>query len=167
MPNKTRCVQRGRGNGNVFSTNNPSLLNEHGWTPLHEAVYRNNGNEVIRLLNAGYNIDKKDNTGRTPLHVAFEFGRYDIAKLLIKNGASLNIKDRQGINGQWYLNKNATENYPQMKMNENKINKKTLKNKFKGLFGKKKNTVNAAIMTNKNRNAARRASLMSFASPRR
>jgi ankyrin repeat protein len=167
MPNKTRKYkQKGRGNGNGFSMNNPSLLNKHGSTPLHEAVYRNNINEVARLLDTGFPIDIKNIDDDTPLHTAFSFGHYDIAKLLIDHGASLEIKDRYGRNGQWYLNENAESNFSRMKMN-NKKNSRTLKNKFMGIFSKKNNgSSKKTTMSNKNRNAARRASLMSFA-PRR
>jgi hypothetical protein len=53
-----------------------------------------------------------------------------------------------------------------MKMNNKKYSR-TLKNKFMGIFSKKNNgSSKKNTMSNKNRNAARRASLMTFA-PRR
>ena len=41
-------------------------------------------------------IDSKDSQGRTPLLLAFEQERFDLAKELIGKGANLNVKDNQG-----------------------------------------------------------------------
>lgn len=41
-------------------------------------------------------IDSKDSQGRTPLILAFEQERFDLAKELISKGANLNVKDNQG-----------------------------------------------------------------------
>ena len=41
-------------------------------------------------------IDNKDSQGRTPLILAFEQERYDLAKELLSKGANLNVKDNQG-----------------------------------------------------------------------
>lgn len=59
-------------------------------SPLHEAAETGDGNLAARLLNRGYSVKCKDVLGRTPLHVAIQHGRWDVARLLLK-------KDRQGM----------------------------------------------------------------------
>jgi ankyrin repeat protein len=41
-------------------------------------------------------INEKDKQGRTMLHVACKYGREEVVKLLLKNGADMTIKDLQG-----------------------------------------------------------------------
>src|SRR5687768_14649938 len=61
---------------------------------LIKAVESNNLNKVTELLkeiNANYS-----NGIITPLHIAVKNGNIEIAKLLIKSNANLNIKDTSG-----------------------------------------------------------------------
>ena len=43
-----------------------------------------------------FQVDKKDKFGRTPLHIAAEYNRLTIAKLLITHGANINAQDYNG-----------------------------------------------------------------------
>lgn len=38
----------------------------------------------------------------TPLHIASEYGREEIVKLLVESGADVNAQDREGINSICY-----------------------------------------------------------------
>lgn len=64
---------------------------------IHEAAEHNNVECVQALLNSGINVDLIDQQfGETPLHVAADFGSIDVIKLLLRNKASLYIKDKWG-----------------------------------------------------------------------
>lgn len=52
---------------------------------------------VKELLNAGADIEQKDNSGLTPLHYACMCDHLELAKLLISRGASPEAKDADGI----------------------------------------------------------------------
>ena len=54
--------------------------NDAGWTPLHEASYRNHIAIAKLLLDTGADLEAKDNGGRTPLDMA----RSDEMKDLLK-----------------------------------------------------------------------------------
>lgn len=80
---------------------------DHGWTtPLHivAAMHENASmsvNIAEALINAGSNINSqtvRSNTfslgsGRTPLHTAASVNHREMARLLIKHGARVNVKD--------------------------------------------------------------------------
>jgi ankyrin repeat protein len=48
------------------------------------------------LLEAGYNVDTRDNLGRSALHIATILGHFDVAKNLVSFGASVDCKDERG-----------------------------------------------------------------------
>ena len=52
--------------------------------------------EVKRLLNAGAEVNTKDNDGRTALMAASRYGHTEIAKVLISKGADVNARDMIG-----------------------------------------------------------------------
>ena len=52
----------------------------------------------ILLENDFINLNYIDNEGQTPLHRSCKIGNIDIVKLLLNNGASLNLTNRYG----WY-----------------------------------------------------------------
>jgi len=67
---------------------------------LHGAVERNNIDEVERLIKEGENVNKIVSlsffkTAEAPLHIAATKGCSDIADLLIKNKANINILDNK------------------------------------------------------------------------
>ena len=75
----------------------------HGETPLQYAVYKNGGwlEGVLFLLERGADINATKGMRRTPLMIAGEFGRVEIAERLVAAGAdctvtSLNGRDAAG-----------------------------------------------------------------------
>ncbi|PRP86824.1 Protein F53A10.2, isoform a [Planoprotostelium fungivorum] len=66
---------------------------------LHELVKKNDleGLEKHLRKEKGTNVDVKDETGQTPLHIAAYDGHFNIAYLLLSRGADVNSRDQQ----QW------------------------------------------------------------------
>jgi cytohesin len=70
---------------------NVKMKNILATTPLHEAV-RNNRKEIVEFLIAqGANVNARDGSGETALYQAAHMGYLELCKLLINNGADLNI----------------------------------------------------------------------------
>ena len=70
-------------------------------TPLHRLVaYRHLAAErelgVDRLIYMGADLNAQDNKGKTPMHIAVQFGAPRLVKKLINEGADVNIKDQEG-----------------------------------------------------------------------
>jgi ankyrin repeat protein len=61
-----------------------------GYTALHIAVYKNHGDMVEYLLEAGGDLNAKDWFGRSLLHIASECGHVQIARCLLNYGADIN-----------------------------------------------------------------------------
>ena len=49
------------------------------------------------LLDAGGDINGKDNRGLTPLHEAARWGWNDVVRFVVARGADLNAKDNRGL----------------------------------------------------------------------
>lgn len=84
-------------------TDYPQILNESnsvGMTALHLAsIHYNNLITQIAiniLLNAGININKKDDMGKTALHYASALSRINVVKLLVYNKADINLQTNDG-----------------------------------------------------------------------
>ena len=69
---------------------------EGGRTPLHNASRDGDLDEVRRLLEAGADIEARDNEGETPLHDACWNGHLEIARLLLDRGADATAVDNDG-----------------------------------------------------------------------
>jgi cytohesin len=67
--------------------------NESGQTLLHGA---RSGGAVKELLKKGAEVNTRDNHDRTPLHLAANFDRKDVAEALIQAGADIDAKDKDG-----------------------------------------------------------------------
>ncbi len=66
-----------------------------GWTALHWAAETGDVEAAARLLAKGAVVDSRGTDfGRTPLIVAAEWGRREIAELLIRHGADVNASTR-------------------------------------------------------------------------
>jgi ankyrin repeat protein len=48
---------------------------------------------VRALIKQGANINEVNISGKTPLHLAIEYNRYDLARTLLENGADVSAKD--------------------------------------------------------------------------
>lgn len=62
---------------------------------LHEAVTSARYEDIQALIAGGANVDGRRD-GLTPLHLAIQMGRADVAKLLIECGADVNARDSDG-----------------------------------------------------------------------
>lgn len=75
-------------------------VNKTGWTPLHYAASGNSQNQVemVRLLldNSAY-IDAASPNGSTPLMMAAMYGRSDVLKVLIEEGADASLRNEKGL----------------------------------------------------------------------
>lgn len=61
--------------------------NDRGWTPLHQAGYRNDANMATLLLAAGARIDAEAHgEGGTPLAVALFWGHREVSEVLAATG---------------------------------------------------------------------------------
>lgn len=61
---------------------------------IHEAVFKGDLNKVVALLKDKPDLlEKKDSLGQTPLIVAVNHNKLEIAELLLANGANVNARD--------------------------------------------------------------------------
>jgi ankyrin repeat protein len=65
-------------------------------TALHYAAITGRTEAVKLLLEAGANINDKNDKGQTALHLAVDSADGDIVELLLSKGADINAKDKQG-----------------------------------------------------------------------
>jgi ankyrin repeat protein len=64
--------------------------------PLHVAVSNGFENIVYTLIHCGANVNGVDRGGHTALSLACKMGHFDLAKILIENGADAKIKSKRG-----------------------------------------------------------------------
>jgi hypothetical protein len=71
---------------------------EFGWTALMVASYWNGHEGCVRLLleAEAIEVNAKDNTDRTALHLAAIYGRLAIAKRLLEEGADPTLRNKYG-----------------------------------------------------------------------
>jgi ankyrin repeat protein len=62
-------------------------------TALFALIQERNQGTIELLARADYNLDRRNNEGRTPLHIAILSGHLDIAKTLLSHGANTDIQD--------------------------------------------------------------------------
>ena len=88
-------------NGRV---NSARLLRENGGKidSIFSAALVGDLEAIKDFLNAGLEINKKDNNGQTVLHVAIKEGHEEIIKFLISKRVDLNIKDSSGSTALFY-----------------------------------------------------------------
>lgn len=87
--NKTNFYQL----ADVLKANHISLANaSKSTTPLHIAIEKGDENLILKALELGADINKKDNDGLTPLHLAAMKAKDEkILQLLLTKGADKNI----------------------------------------------------------------------------
>eukprot|EP00004_Rigifila_ramosa_P016255 TRINITY_DN3837_c0_g1_i4.p1 TRINITY_DN3837_c0_g1~~TRINITY_DN3837_c0_g1_i4.p1 ORF type:complete len:190 (-),score=38.16 TRINITY_DN3837_c0_g1_i4:339-908(-) len=70
-----------------------------GKTPLHYAVqqdYTSPENCLLLIEKGATAVRVADKAGQTPLYYAVQSGKFEICRILIQNGASVNEKDKGG-----------------------------------------------------------------------
>lgn len=81
-------------------------------TALHIAMRRNNLSEIRKLLSQQVNIDARNEFDDTPLHLAAQLNNgeshYEAARILLNNGASVNVQNKEGKTPVWYLIRKGT-----------------------------------------------------------
>ena len=73
-----------------------NIADDKGYTALHSAVDKGHVDVVQVLIDAGADIDAKNNMGRSPLFWAWKRGKLDIVKVLVKAGADVCVTDNKG-----------------------------------------------------------------------
>ena len=87
-----------------------NLKNIHGLIPLHLSIPHGDPKTINLILSPNNKIfyksgrygitrmaNAKSNQGSTPLHIAVDNGHIELVKILIKNGAQVNIQNEHGI----------------------------------------------------------------------
>ncbi|KAL7298798.1 hypothetical protein TKK_0008542 [Trichogramma kaykai] len=81
-----------------------NLPNAEGFTALHIICQKFFDDDLAELFfkiskerNQPLQIDARDKLGRTPLHLALQYGLIDTAELLLRNGANPNLADLEGL----------------------------------------------------------------------
>ena len=71
---------------------------DNTWTALHTAVFKKHSSVVQVLIDAGADIEAKDEEGRSPLHhaCACEVGELELVTMLVEAGAGLCVTDNDG-----------------------------------------------------------------------
>ncbi len=82
--------------GATPNTNNPNIAIENKTTPLHEAAQNGLIEIATLLLNAGADINARNQHNQTPLHLAVDNFDVKMAQFLLKEGASCNSQDEIG-----------------------------------------------------------------------
>ncbi len=65
--------------------------------PLSLAVERGDINQIERHILWGSDINQPNINGEAPIHVSATLGNYIAVKLLVENGADINLADKNGI----------------------------------------------------------------------
>ena len=75
----------------------PTVLAKGGWTPLLYAARQDARGAAEALAAAGANLDATDPDGTTALVMAIINAQYDLAELLLRQGADPNVADVTGM----------------------------------------------------------------------
>lgn len=72
-----------------------------GFTPLDQAVGEGHKKIVNFLILSGVDVNQRTVNG-TALHTACAYGTTEIARILVKNGADIKVKDKRGWTARSY-----------------------------------------------------------------
>uniref|UniRef100_A0A3Q3W3Q9 SH3 domain-containing protein n=1 Tax=Mola mola TaxID=94237 RepID=A0A3Q3W3Q9_MOLML len=73
----------------IYEVENPSMPNDEGITPLHNAVCAGHHHIVKFLLDFGVKVNAADSDGWTPLHCAASCNSVHLCKMLVESGAAI------------------------------------------------------------------------------
>ncbi|XP_037097804.1 apoptosis-stimulating of p53 protein 1 isoform X7 [Syngnathus acus] len=73
----------------IYEVENPSMPNDEGITPLHNAVCAGHHHIVKFLLDFGVNVNAADSDGWTPLHCAASCNSVHLCKMLVESGTAI------------------------------------------------------------------------------
>jgi ankyrin repeat protein len=80
-----------------------------GVSPLNVAISKGDIESVKKFIEYGVDVNEESN-GMTPLMVAARYNKVDIIKILIANGARVNVKNENGFTALKYAElSNANE----------------------------------------------------------
>ena len=83
---------------NDYTSNNKDVKNNKENLLLWKAINENSSYDTIKaLIDAGADVNVKDNNGTTALMYAVYYGNTEIVKTLIAAGADVNAKDNNGF----------------------------------------------------------------------
>lgn len=86
----------------------PNSVDDNSFTPIHHVVNGCSDQSLINMLaETGANLDVKDRSGRTPLMLAAQLGKYELVVCLLDAGADVGVDDAGGYTAHHY-----GENYP-------------------------------------------------------
>lgn len=89
---------------------------EYGQNLLQEAIGANKDKIAIDLVNKRIDINHQDDKGFSSLHYCAQFSNINIAELLLKNNANINIVDSYGNNPLWTAVFNTCEDYQMVRL---------------------------------------------------
>lgn len=76
-------------------------VDQAGCTPLHHAAVHGDEHEAAQLLQAGADVNARDEDGWSPLHFAAQSKSATVAQLLIAAGAEIDAIDVHGNTPLW------------------------------------------------------------------
>ncbi len=85
----------------ILERHGADVTDGDGRTALINATAYNNREIIKWVLSKGADVDFQDRIGYSALHFAAQNGAFDLAKILIENGAEVNIRDVHGNIPLW------------------------------------------------------------------
>jgi ankyrin repeat protein len=79
-----------------FDLDSPGYGGLDGNTPLTKAIYHHDKELAKMLIEAGADVNARNNRGETPLEKAIYHGYEELAKMLIEAGADVNARNNRG-----------------------------------------------------------------------
>eukprot|EP00116_Pleurobrachia_bachei_P019404 sb/3479666/ len=79
-----------------------TIVEPEGECGIHAAVKKADTDMILKLLDLGASIDRRDSVGRTPLMIAVDYGYDHLLDTLLDNGAKFDATDQNGNCVVWY-----------------------------------------------------------------